>query len=488
MITFPQAMRDPLLFGRSFEGPSWDAWEAIAKGAFALPMSDEELAIFAELSGGRAPPTRQVKEWWTDAGRRCGKDSVTAALIVWKACVEESHIGYLRPGERACVLCLATDREQAKIVKNYATAYFDEIPALRELIVGETQYGLRLSNGVDIEIATNSYRSTRGKTVLLAVFDEVATWRDETSATPDIETYRSILPGLSTIPGSMLIGISSPYRKAGLLWERHRKCFGHDDDRTLVIQASTLQLNPSFDPQVVADALADDPAAARAEYLGEFRDDIGGYIPIELIEGLVDVGVTVRPPRDGVRYFAFVDSAGGTGQDSFTLTIAHIGEGEMVVIDLIHEIRPPFNPQEAVFEVVHLARSYMVSKVVGDMYAPGFVSEAFERHGRGYEFSERNKSQIYVDALPYLTAGKVRLLDNRRSIVQLAGLERRTNSGGKDSIDHGRNSHDDVANAIAGAIVSAAGSAGDPGHWIALGNRIEAEGGVAHWFANRGIY
>jgi hypothetical protein len=40
-------------------------------------------------------------------------------------------------------------------------------------------------------------------------------------------------------------------------------------------------------------------------------------------------------------------------------------------------------------------------------------------------------------------------------VSQLHGLERRTARGGKDSIDHGPGQHDDVANAVAGAIVLA---------------------------------
>jgi hypothetical protein len=36
--------------------------------------------------------------------------------------------------------------------------------------------------------------------------------------------------------------------------------------------------------------------------------------------------------------------------------------------------------------------------------------------------------------------------------MQFASLERRTSAGGKDSVDHGRNSHDDLCNAVAGAL------------------------------------
>jgi hypothetical protein len=72
-----------------------------------------------------------------------------------------------------------------------------------------------------------------------------------------------------------------------------------------------------------------------------------------------------------------------------------------------------------------------------------------------YVPSERVKSDIYRDCLPLLNSRKCQLLDIRRLITQLHGLERRTARGGKDSIDHGPGSHDDVANAVAGAIVLA---------------------------------
>jgi hypothetical protein len=160
--------------------------------------------------------------------------------------------------------------------------------------------------------------------------DECAFWRDENSATPDVETYRAIMPSLATLPGSMLVGISSPYRKSGLLFERWKKFFGKGDDDTLVIQAPSLALNPSLDPAIVAQAYEADPAAARAEWGGEFRDDIGTFVPAELIESAVDAGVMVRPPRPGVFYRAFVDAASGVGQDSFAMAIAH-AEGKTVV-------------------------------------------------------------------------------------------------------------------------------------------------------------
>jgi hypothetical protein len=59
------------------------------------------------------------------------------------------------------------------------------------------------------------------------------------------------------------------------------------------------------------------------------------------------------------------------------------------------------------------------------------------------------------DMLPILNSRRCQLLDIPRLISQLHGLERRTARGGRDSIDHGPGQHDDVANAVAGAIVLA---------------------------------
>jgi hypothetical protein len=58
-----------------------------------------------------------------------------------------------------------------------------------------------------------------------------------------------------------------------------------------------------------------------------------------------------------------------------------------------------------------------------------------------------------------LNSGRVELLDHKRLVAQLCGLERRTARGGRDSIDHPPGAHDDIANAVAGAIAVAAEAA-----------------------------
>jgi hypothetical protein len=53
----------------------------------------------------------------------------------------------------------------------------------------------------------------------------------------------------------------------------------------------------------------------------------------------------------------------------------------------------------------------------------------------------------------------VDLLEDARLFAQIVGLERRTARGGKDSIDHAPNAHDDLANSVAGVVAALASSA-----------------------------
>jgi hypothetical protein len=158
-----------------------------------------------------------------------------------------------------------------------------------------------------------------------------------------------------------------------------------------------------------------------------------------------------------VIYQAFVDPSGGSS-DSMTLAIAHRQamrdhKTAIGVLDVVREIRAPFSPDAAVAEFAQLLRSYGVRFVRGDRYGAEWVVGAFRKVGIEYRQADLAKSEIYRDFLPRLNSAEVNLLDNQNLITQLLGLERRTARGGRDSIDHPPGGHDDLANAVAGALV-----------------------------------
>jgi hypothetical protein len=437
-----------------FGGRSWDHWRTVLRAAFGLSMQRAERKFFHTVAGERKPPTKRVRELWIVAGRRAGKDSI-ASLIATHAAVMFDPKGKLRPGERAAVLCLACDRDQARIVLRYIRSYFSDIEQFASMVRRETKDGLELDNGVDIVVATNSYRSVRGRPILLAIFDECAFYRDERSASPDEELYRAITPAMATMPGAMLVGISSPYRKAGVLYRKFRESFGNDGD-ILVVNAESRTLNPTLDKAIIDRALEDDPAAASAEWLGQFRSDIETFVAREVIDAAIVPGRHELPPIGGVRYIAFVDPSGGSS-DSMTLAIAHRDKNGRAVLDAVRERRPPFSPEAVVAEFSGLLKhTYRITKVVGDRYAGEWPRERFRVHGVEYEIAEQPKSDIYRDVLPLLNSGQAELLDHPRMASQLCGLERLTSRSGKDSISHAPGAHDDVANAAAGVLVLAA--------------------------------
>src|ERR1700694_3309449 len=191
------AMNSPKLFQSSFAGPSWDGWRTVLKGAFALPMSAAEREFFRSVAA-RDPPTKRGRALWVVAGRRAGKDSISSLIMAHIAALF-SRRNRLRSGEIALCVALACDRDQAKIVLGYTKSYFSEIPVLKKIVRRETSTGLELSNHVEIAVGTNSFRSVRGRPILCAVLDEAAYYRDESSATPDEETYKALTPGMLTM-------------------------------------------------------------------------------------------------------------------------------------------------------------------------------------------------------------------------------------------------------------------------------------------------
>jgi hypothetical protein len=458
-VNIVEAMDDPTLFGPWFAGDSWDGWRAILKGAFALRMTPDEQAFFRQVAE-RVPPKQRVRELWIIAGRRGGKDSIASLIAAYTAALFDQKTAKLRPGERAICTCLATDRDQAKIVLGYTKAYFTELAPLHAMVEDDLANAIALDNSVDLSIGTANYRAPRGRPILLAVLDEVGLWRDETTATPDVETYRALVPGMSTVPDAMLIGISTPYRKAGLLWQKYRDHFGRAGD-VLVIKAPSLLLNPTLDPAIIEKALAEDPDAARAEWLAEFRNDVDSFVSADVVDAVVVPGRHELPPLSSIRYAAFIDPAGGSGGDSFTLAITH-SEGDCAILDAVREVRPPFSPDQVIDDFAKLLSSYRVQRVRGDRWGGEFPRERLRAKGIGYDIAEKPKAEIYREALPLLNSGRVELLDLPRLKAQFIGLERRTARGCRDSIDHAPGGHDDIANVVAGALLMALDATSKP--------------------------
>jgi hypothetical protein len=448
------AIDDPNLLGHAIRDPSsWRTWRAMLASAFGLPLDEYGLELFKQCTGRTVPPAAPVNSLYLVCGRRAGK-SFCMALTACYLAIFCDWQKYLSPGERAVILLIAGDREQARILHRYCQGIL-LAPILQNQIWNTTANEIEIKGKTTIEIGTRSYRAVRGRSICAALLDESAFWRSDDSANPDSEVVAAVRPSMATFPGAMLITASSPYAKRGILWDAHKRYFGKDDHETLVWVAPTRVMNPSVPQSFIDSEFERDPASANSEYNAEFRNDIAAFIDRDIVEGCVDRGVHERLRLVGHQYVCFIDSAGGSGSDSFTGAIAH-KEGNVLFLDAVREYRPPFSPKNVVEEIAHWMKSYGVSRAQSDKWGGDFPIEEFAVHLIRVEASAKPKSDLYIDALPMLNSGKCRLLDNSRLVLQLCGLERRTARGGRDSIDHAPGMHDDVANAVAGALILAA--------------------------------
>jgi hypothetical protein len=444
------AIRDERLFGAAFKSglQTWSAWLVFLAALFGLPLDAEQAAIWRGCTGRDALPAKAFSEAWLVCGRRSGKSFMMALIGVFLACFRD-YKPFLGPGEKATVMIVAADRKQARVVLRFVRGLLS-VPVLMRRMKADTSDSIELEGDVIIEVITASH-AVRGYSIAAALVDELAFLPADDASTSGAEIIAAIRPAMATIPNSLLICASSPYARRGPLWDAFKRYYAVDDPSVLVWRAPTLVMNPSVPQWVIDDAYDADPASAAAEYGAEFRTDVETFVAREAVEACVALGTRERAPLPDQDYAAFIDPSGGSA-DSMTLAIGHReGDGSTsVIIDAIRERRPPFSPDDVCAEFAALLKSYRVSKVTGDRYAGEWPRERLASYNIGYEPAERPKSDLYRDMLPLINARRLDLLDDKKLLAQICGLECRTSRAGKDSIDHAPNGHDDIANTVAG--------------------------------------
>lgn len=468
-LTILEAMQSKKWFKPFFEGQSWEPWKAFLATLFGLPLSPQQLVIYRRFTGRAEASRERAREAWMIVGRRGGKTRISALIAVYLA-IFRDYTPFLAPGEMATIPIISSDVKQTRQALGYIKAMVNQIPAVRACVTQEKVESVLFNERVLCEVHTASFRSTRGYTVVTALCDEIAFWmNDDTSKNPDTEIIAAIKPGMLTIPGALLLGMSSPYARKGVLWEAFQDHYGKEGDDILVWKAPTLAMNMGSTPEAtieiekfVAAEYEKDDAVAAAEYGAEFRKDLTDFVSLEILRACTIEGRAFSLRVVGQSHYAFCDPSGGE-QDSFTLAIGHKSPEGKVVIDWLTEIRAPFNPKHAVAECADVLNAYGCGSVHGDHYGGQLVRSMFLEESITYIIADKAKSDYYVDLIPLLNSHMIELPDpatnqvNKRLRAQLLGLERKTGRSGKDSIDHPAGMHDDVCNAVAGlaAYVSA---------------------------------
>jgi hypothetical protein len=458
-ISLTQAMGDSALFGNVFGKPSFWPWFVVAKLIDGIALTEQrEIDLFEQCTGRSYSQfnCRAVRRLIILAGRRAGKDRFESAVAVWRAALCCDWRKYQSAGEGAVVLLLGADKKQASILRRYCHGLL-QAPLLAREVVRSTGEVTEFRNGASLEIATNDPRLVRGRSAVAVLGSECCYWRtDEFNAASDEEVVPAAVNSMAMCPDTgLLLLASSVFRKVGYMYRQYKKLHGNDDAEELCWFAPSAVMNPRLPVSVIDSALAGDKSKAGAEFLNIWREDVADFLPIDVIESCTDWGMHERPPQPGIYYFAFTDSAGGTGRDSFTLAIAHL-DGDRIVIDVIRERQPRFVAADVIKDYADLLRSYCISAVMGDAFGGGMYADEWVRNGIEFRKCRYDTSDNYRRALPLFMAKRPVLLDHAKQRLQLAGLERRI-TGGHERIEHPQtaSAHDDIAASVCGVLVAA---------------------------------
>ena len=117
------------------------------------------------------PSSAPAAYLWLVIGRRGGKSFAMALIAVYLAVFRDWR-KYLSPASARSSCLVAADREQAKILHRYCQGILSP-PILDSHVLNVTASEIELKGGVTIEVVTRSYRTVRGRSVCVAVLDEL---------------------------------------------------------------------------------------------------------------------------------------------------------------------------------------------------------------------------------------------------------------------------------------------------------------------------
>ncbi|MBA7677440.1 hypothetical protein ES703_85697 [subsurface metagenome] len=426
------------------------AQKTLLRAIYGLPLSKSERRIFRKCTGLRRYKPQAYKEAVIISGRRSGKSNEIASNVAVHEAVAGQHERHLSVGERATVLVLATTLRQAKITFGYILGKLKSSKILSRMIESETQEQVNLNNRISIGVwACNE--SIRGLSVCVAVLDELAYFKHEGKLI-DKQIVDSVRPSLIQFPNSKLIKISSPSKKAGVLYEDWKHHYGQSDD-VLIWQSSSDLMNPAVTKKFIQQELRKDPAYAKSEYMAQFRDDLQDFIPPKILDESIVAGRLELPFIPSMRLVAFCDLSGGV-RDDMALSICGLEESGQIVQCAVKVVPSPCDPSKAVKLFSETLKAYGSHSVIGDKYSAGWCVSAFQRESIMYQHSELNKSELYLNFLPLIMQGRVKLLDHKEQAIQFRQLERRSGKL-QDIVDHPRGLKDDISNACAGSVLLA---------------------------------
>jgi hypothetical protein len=400
-------------------------------------------------------------------GARGGKTYLCALRLLYLALTVP--LDTLAPGELAVGVIVAPDLRLARQALRYALGAARACKAIAARIESDSADGfvLKRENGHRVSVeclpATRGGSALRGRSLVGAVLDECAFFRDESYQVNDTELFKAVAPRV--MAGGQVVIASTPWSEAGLLFDSFHANHGHPRTAIAAHAPTLLLRNDARTRGLVERERERDPDNARREFDAEFMSaGTGAFFDPAAIDAATDAdSVLPRSKRDRALVSAGADF--GFRSDSSALVVVQRAGG-LFHVDHVLELRPekgkPLVPSVVVATFANEVKGFGHDTVVSDAHYRESVVEHLESTGlllQPAPEGQTGKAETYVRARTLINEGKVRLPNHPRLLRQLKEVVATPTSGGGLSISSPRwraGGHGDLVSAFVLAVFDVA--------------------------------
>jgi len=404
-------------------------------------------------------------------GRRSGKTLMASVLSLWCA-IKLNWKKYLGRKKVAEVFVIAQHRDFSQNVLREIKHLIDESSILRRLKDPEgtdsqsavnlkipfIEQGKIVYSFVQIKVFAASKASTRGPACVAALLDECAYYDlDENAAVSDKDIVRAVEPALAQFGNNgLLILLSSPSIRQGVLWENYEKRHSPLKNK-LVVKAPTWMWNQLIKTEDFEKAERKDPTSFESEYRGNFVDSISVFIRPECVDLCTAQGVTeLRPPKniDELVVVGAIDSA--YKNDRFAFSLVGMDENAKIKQFVLKvwegSKNRPITATEVAKAIAPYYKKFGLSEIYSDQYAFQPLKEIFAQHNMiltESPFTNETKKKIFYNLKNLIHEGNIELLDDKLLNTELKQFVAEVTSTGTIKLGHPARGSDDLACALA---------------------------------------
>ena len=390
-------------------------------------------------------------------GARAGKSYVLGALRLLHLALTVS-LATLAPGEMAAGLFIAPDIRLAKQALRYALGAAESSPAVAKLIQSKGTEGfvIKRDDGiVSIEClpATRGGGAVRGRSLVGAVLDECAFFRDDSAVVNDADVYKAVSPRV--LRGGQVVVASTPWAEAGLLYDFHKRNHGHPTDAISAHAPTLLLRDDEHTRSYVAREEARDPTNARREFGAEFLA-VTGTVAFDprAIDAAIDRDMII--PEARIRGAVVAPAGDFAFRRNASALVIIQRTPQFYRTSLVSEQKPeggPLKPSRVVADFARDMKPYGADTLTAD----GHYRESIAEHLEASELylapapeGQTGVADMHQAARMELHEGRCKLPNHARLISQLKAIVAKPQPGGGMSYispESKDGSHGDVARA-----------------------------------------